>query len=56
MKKFTISEDLGNKILNYLAARPFAEVFQLINELDAEVKKSLADESEIQDANVVEMK
>ncbi|MBT9168549.1 MAG: hypothetical protein DDT19_01896 [Syntrophomonadaceae bacterium] len=31
--KFVITEELANKILNYLAGKPFAEVNALIQEL-----------------------
>lgn len=30
MKKFEISEQLANAILQYLASRPYAEVYQLV--------------------------
>ena len=30
---FKLKEELANKLLNYLASKPFAEVWQLINEL-----------------------
>ena len=30
---FKLNEELANKLLNYLASKPFAEVWQLINEL-----------------------
>lgn len=35
---FTIDEKLANAILNYLATRPYAEVFQLINAI-SQLKK-----------------
>lgn len=33
MKKFEISEDLAQKVLNYLATRPYLEVAELITQL-----------------------
>jgi len=30
---FKLNEELANKLLNYLASKPFAEVFQLIQQL-----------------------
>lgn len=33
MKQFEISEELANKILQYLAARPYVEVAELISKL-----------------------
>lgn len=30
---FLISQDLAQELLNYLATKPFQEVFQLINKL-----------------------
>lgn len=33
MKNFIITEELANRILNYLAQRPFIEVAPLIQEL-----------------------
>ena len=30
---FKIKEELANKLLNYLASKPFAEVWQLVAEL-----------------------
>ena len=30
---FKLKEELANKLLNYLASKPFVEVWQLINEL-----------------------
>ena len=33
MKKFEISEELAQKLLNYLATRPYLEVAELINQL-----------------------
>lgn len=35
-----ISEETLNKIMNYLANRPFAEVFQLISIIQDDVKKN----------------
>ena len=32
-KQFIIQEDLANAILQYLASKPYGEVFQLINAL-----------------------
>jgi len=40
-KVFEISEELANKILNYMASKPFAEVYVLITELQNEVKQSI---------------
>lgn len=39
MKKFELSEALVNKILGYLAGQPFANVFQLINEIQKECQE-----------------
>lgn len=33
MKKFEISEDLAQKVLNYLATRPYLEVAELITQV-----------------------
>ena len=33
MKQFEITEELANKILQYLAARPYLEVAELISKL-----------------------
>lgn len=33
MKQFEITEELANKILQYLAARPYVEVAELISKL-----------------------
>lgn len=33
MKTFEISEELANKVLSYLATRPYQEVAALINEV-----------------------
>ena len=33
MKKFEISEDLAQKVLNYLATRPYLEVAELIQQV-----------------------
>jgi hypothetical protein len=33
MKHFKISEELANKVLQYLATRPYQEVASLINEV-----------------------
>jgi hypothetical protein len=33
MKQFEISEELANKILQYLISKPYIEVTQLINEI-----------------------
>lgn len=33
MKKFEISEDLAQKVLNYLATKPYLEVAELVTQL-----------------------
>lgn len=33
MKSFLIKEDLANHVLNYLAGRPYVEVYQLVQGL-----------------------
>lgn len=33
MRQFKISEELATKLLNYLAAQPYNQVFNLINEM-----------------------
>jgi hypothetical protein len=33
MKEYIISETLANKVLNYIASKPYVEVAQLISEL-----------------------
>ena len=33
MKKFEISEELAQKVLNYLATRPYMEVAELITQV-----------------------
>jgi len=33
MKTFKLTEQLGQELLNYLASRPYAEVFQLVQKL-----------------------
>lgn len=46
--KLEISQELAQKIINYLASKPFAEVFQLIGEMQqlkpVEVKKEIKKE------------
>lgn len=39
MKTYTLPEESLNKFLNYLATRPYAEVFQLVAELQANAKE-----------------
>lgn len=42
MKKFSLPEETISKVLNYLAGKPFSEVFQLIKEVQegaAEIKE-----------------
>jgi|TARA_R110000868_G_scaffold252090_1_gene508763 hypothetical protein len=39
MKDMTISIELANAILNYLATRPYGEVFQLIQAVQAAAPK-----------------
>ncbi len=38
MKKYSISEDLINKIATYLSGRPFIEVAEMISKIQSEVK------------------
>ncbi|MBT9169390.1 MAG: hypothetical protein DDT19_02749 [Syntrophomonadaceae bacterium] len=48
--KFVITEELANKILNYLAGKPFVEVNALIQELARiEALKETEEEEEIKD-------
>lgn len=35
MKEITLSIELANAVLNYLASRPYGEVFQLIQNIQA---------------------
>jgi len=42
MENFLISTQLLNKILGYLGSRPYQEVFQLIEALQAEAKNQPA--------------
>jgi hypothetical protein len=42
MKNMTISIELANAILNYLATRPYGEVFQLIQAMQAAAPKEEA--------------
>jgi hypothetical protein len=39
MKKLQISEQLLNAVVNYLGTRPYQDVFQMIEALQAEVKE-----------------
>ena len=41
-----LSTELIQSILNYLAQRPYGEVWQLINTIQAEAAKSTAPEAE----------
>jgi hypothetical protein len=45
MKNMTISIELANAILNYLATRPYGEVFQLIQAVQAAAPKEEAQEA-----------
>jgi hypothetical protein len=45
MKNMTISIELANAILNYLATRPYGEVFQLIQAMQAAAPKEEAQEA-----------
>lgn len=38
MKTFAISEQLLNMIIGYLGTRPYQEVFQMVEAMQAEVK------------------
>jgi len=33
MREFIITEELANKLLNYIVAKPYIEVFQLVQQL-----------------------
>ena len=45
MKEITISIELSNAILVYLGTRPYGEVFQLIQAMQAAAPKAEAPES-----------
>lgn len=40
MKEIKVTEELLVQIANYLAARPFSEVFKLINDIQMSINKS----------------
>lgn len=44
MKKLQISEQLLNAIIGYLGTRPYQEVFQLVEAMQAEAKAQPASE------------
>lgn len=44
MKKLQISEQLLNAIIGYLGTRPYQEVFQLVEAMQAEAKAQPAPE------------
>lgn len=39
MKKYEVSEEILNKLLNHLAERPYKEVFKMIHALQADAKE-----------------
>jgi hypothetical protein len=41
MDKLTFSTQLANQILSYLGSRPYQEVFQLIDAIQAEAKSQI---------------
>ena len=44
MKKLMISEQLLNAIIGYLGSRPYQEVFQLVEDMQAEAKNQPKEE------------
>ena len=44
MKEITIKIELANAILNYLGSRPYGEVFQLIQAIQAAAQPEQTDE------------
>jgi len=46
MEKITLSTQLINAIMQYLGTRPFAEVFQIIDAVQKEVKEQAPTEPE----------
>ena len=51
MKKLQISEQLLNAIIGYLGTRPYQEVFQLVEAMQAEAKEQPKAEDGKPDAN-----
>jgi hypothetical protein len=45
MKKLQISEQLLNAIIGYLGTRPYQEVFQLVEAMQAEAKAQPSEEA-----------
>ena len=45
MKKLQISEQLLNALIGYLGTRPYQEVFQLVEAMQAEAKTQPSDEA-----------
>lgn len=44
MEKLILSTQLVNQILGYLGSRPYQEVFQLVDALQAEAKANIAEQ------------
>ncbi len=44
--KYELSEQLLNAIINYLAKKPYGEVFQLINMVNMEVQEQMRPKQE----------
>jgi len=53
MKKYILDEKLGTELLNYLAGRPYVEVYQFVSKLQTlpEYKESVIKEKVVKDVS-----
>jgi hypothetical protein len=54
MQKISLSVDLVNSVLQYMAGRPFQEVFQLIDSIQKEAQAAQGAPQEVPPGTVVE--